>query len=522
MKTQWPSIVWRSALLLASAMAAPAQESYDLVIRGGRVMDPESKLDAVRNVGIRAGRIAAIRSTPLAGKQTIDAAGLVVAPGFIDLHAHGQDDENHRYQARDGVTTALELEIGTLDVDAWYAAREGKRLIHSGVTVGHPPARIKVFKDPSRALVPTGDGARRAANEEEITLMKAAIEKGLQQGALGLGFGLQYTPGASRWEVLELFRVAARFNAPVFVHIRHMGDAEPDALTAVGEVMANAAITGAPLHIVHITSSGLKQTPRLLQTIAEARARGVDVTTECYPYEAAMTELQSTLFDPGWQKVLGIDVDRVEWVATGERLTQATFAKYRKQGGMVIMHMIPPEVAALAIAHPQTMIASDGVITNGKGHPRGAGTYARLLGRYVREQKALPLMDALAKATLMPANRVGLAQKGRVRVGADADVTLFDAARVIDNATFKEPTLASNGIEYVLVSGTAVVSKGALVGGVMPGRAVRRAVQGRLAEWRGAGLKRQRAGRVYCPRNSASTGRPESGIPTGGTGAGKL
>ncbi len=162
MKMPWPGIVWRSALLLATAaaMVAPAQESYDLVIRGGRVMDPETRLDAVRNVGIRNGRITAIRSTPLAGKQTIDATGLVVAPGFIDLHAHGQDDENHRYQARDGVTTALELEIGTLDVEAWYAAREGKRLIHSGVTVGHPPARIQIFNDPSNTLVPTGDGAR--------------------------------------------------------------------------------------------------------------------------------------------------------------------------------------------------------------------------------------------------------------------------------------------------------------------------------------------------------------------------
>jgi N-acyl-D-aspartate/D-glutamate deacylase len=441
-------------------------------------MDPETGLDAIRHIGIRAGKIAAIRSTPFTGRQTIEAAGLVVAPGFIDLHAHGQDNENHRYQARDGVTTALELEIGTYDVDAWYAAREGRRLINSGVTVGHPPARIRELKDPSTGLVPSGDGARRAATEEEITLMKAGIERGLQQGALGLGFGIQYTPAASRWEILEMFRVAGRFKVPVFAHIRHMGDAEPDALNAVEEVIADAAITGAPLHIVHITSSGLKQTPKLLQTIGEARARGLDITTECYPYEAAMTELQSAMFDPGWQRILGIDVDRVEWTATGERLTPATFARYRKQGGgMVIMHMIPAEIALMAVASPLTMIASDGVITNGKGHPRGAGTFARVLGRFVREQKALSLMDALAKISLRPANRVGLKTKGRVQVGADADLTLFDAARVIDNATFREPTLASTGIEHVLVNGTPVVARGALVSGVMPGRAVRRAAK---------------------------------------------
>ena len=471
MKRPWRSIAWLSLCLAAAALA---QQPYDLVVTGGRVMDPESKLDAVRNIGIRDGKVVAIRSTPLSGKQTIDAAGLTVAPGFIDLHAHGQDNENHRYQVRDGVTTALELEIGTYDVDAWYAAREGKRLINSGVTVGHAPARIRVLKDPSTALVPSGDGARRAATEEEITLMKAGIERGLQQGALGLGFGIQYTPAASRWEILEMFRVAGRFKAPVFVHVRHMGDAEPDALNAVEEVMGAAAVTGAPLHIVHLTSSGLKQTPKLLQTIGEARARGLDITTECYPYEAAMTELQSAIFDPGWQKVLGVDVDRVEWVATGERLTAATFPRYRKQGGMVIMHMIPADIVTQAVASPLTMIASDGVITNGKGHPRGAGTFSRVLGLYVREQKALSLMDALAKMTLQPANRVGLETKGRIRVGSDADLTIFDPAKVIDRATFREPTLPSAGIEHVLVNGTPVVLRGALVEGVMPGRAVRR------------------------------------------------
>jgi N-acyl-D-aspartate/D-glutamate deacylase len=476
MKKRWRNIAWLNGFALAAA--ALAQQPYDLVVSGGRVMDPESKTDAVRNVGIRGGKVAAIRSTPLSGKRTIDATGLVVAPGFIDLHAHGQDAENHRYQARDGVTTALELEIGSYDVEAWYAAREGKRLINSGVTVGHSPARIRVLKDPSTTLVPSGDGARRAATDEEITLMKATVERGLKQGALGLGFGIQYTPAASRWEILEMFRVAGRFKAPVFVHIRHMGDTEPDALNAVEEVIADATVTGAPLHIVHITSSGLKQTPKLLQTIGEARARGMDITTECYPYEAAMTELASAMFDPGWQRILGIDVDRVEWTATGERLTPATFARYRKQGGMVIMHMIPPEVATLAVAHPLTMIASDGVIANGKGHPRGAGTFARVLGRYVREQKALTLMEALAKMTLQPANRVGLKTKGRVQVGSDADLTIFDPAKVIDNATFREPTLPSTGIVHVLVNGTPVVARGALAeGGAMPGRAVRRAIQ---------------------------------------------
>lgn len=443
-------------------------------------MDPESGLDAVRHIGIRGGKIAALSAAALRGTRVIDARGLVVSPGFIDLHAHGQNLENQRYQVMDGVTTALELEIGAYDVEAWHKQREGKRLIHSGVSVGHVQSRMKVFADPAwgKGLVPSGVAARRAATEEEITLLKRAVENGLQKGAVGVGFGIQYTPAASRWEILEMFRVAGRFRAPVFVHVRHMGPTEPDAMNALEEVIAASAVTGAPLHVVHITSSGLTQAGKLLATIAEAKSRGMDVTTECYPYNAAMTELRSAMFDPGWEKVLGISYDKIEWTATGERLTEATFRKYRSQEGMVIMHMIPDAVVEQAIASPLTMIASDGEITNGRGHPRGAGTFSRVLGHYSRERGILPLMDAIRKMTLMPAKRVEsiapqMKGKGRVKVGADADLTLFDAATVRDRATFREPALPSAGIVHVLVGGVPVVADGKLVENVFPGKAVR-------------------------------------------------
>ncbi len=460
-----------------------AAQPYDLVIANGRVMDPESKLDAVRHIGIRGGKIAAVSATPLAGKR-IDAKGLVVTAGFIDLHSHGQAMENYRLQARDGVTTALELEVGNEDIDGWYREREGKLPIHAGVSVGHVRARMQVMRDPALkvTLVPSGDGARKASTEEDITVMKQIVERGLQQGAVGVGFGIQYTPAASRWEILEMFRVAARFRAPVFVHIRHMGSAEPDAMNAVEEVIAAAAITGAPAHIVHITSSGLSQTPKLLRTIEDARARGLDITTECYPYTAAMTRLDSAMFDDGWQKILGIDYGQVEWTATGERLTEATFRKYRAMGGEVIMHMIPEAVVNLAVPHPLTMIASDGYILNGKGHPRGAGTYTRVLGYYVREKQTMALMEALRKMSLAPAQRLegivpGMRNKGRVRVGADADLVVFDAATVRDRATFAQPTLAPEGMRDVIVAGVAVVRDGKDVEGVFPGRGVRAAVR---------------------------------------------
>ena len=468
-------------LLLFAALALPlAGQDYDIVLRGGRVMDPETKLDAVRDVGIRGGTVAALSETPLAGKRTIDVRGLVVAPGFIDLHSHGQDLENQRYKAADGVTTALELEIGTADVAGWYREREGRRLIHTGVSAGHVPARIEVMREPNPGVfVPSGDAAHRAATDEEITAMKRRLEQGLAAGALGAGFGLQYTPAASRSEVLEMFRAAGAAHAAAFVHLRYMGAREPaNALSALEEVLAAAAVSGAAVHVVHITSSGLRQTPGLLRAIAEARAHGIDITTECYPYTAAQTELQSAMFDEGWQQVLGVDYGALEWAETGERLDAASFARYRRQGGMVIMHMIPEEIARLAVASPLTMIASDGYIARGKGHPRGAGTFARALGYYVREQNALGLMDALGKMTLEPARRLearasGMRRKGRIQAGSDADITVFDPRTVADRATFRQPTLASAGIRWVLVAGVPVIADGRLDDSVRPGRAIR-------------------------------------------------
>ncbi len=457
-----------------------AGEAYDVAILNGRVMDPESGLDLVRNVGIRAGKIATISANPLSATSTIDAKGLVVAPGFIDLHEHGQEPRNYEYQARDGVTTSLELEAGTDDVDRWYAAREGKSLINFGVSIGHIPVRMKVMGDPQGGMLPTGDAAHRAASPEEFAKITATVDKGFRQGALAEGMGVNYTPGATHWEIVEMFRIAAKYGASVHVHLRYGGLKEPNTgLAALEEVLAAAAATGAPLHVVHITSMGLKFTPQLIVMVKGAQEHGLDVTTECYPYTAGSTALQSAIFDPGWQENMGITYKDVQWTATGERLTAETFDKYRKQGGIVVIHSIPEEAARTAVADPIVMIASDGMpITGAKVHPRGQATFSRVLGHYVREEKALDLMTALRKMTLMPAQRLEkrapiFKNKGRIREGADADITIFDPARVIDKATFDEPLQYSEGIPFVLVNGVVVVRDSQLVDGVRPGRAAR-------------------------------------------------
>jgi Amidohydrolase family len=458
-----------------------AAQQYDLALEGGRVMDPETGLDAIRNVGIRDGKIVRVSSEVLPGRRVIHASGLVVAPGFIDLHQHGQDLASQRVKALDGVTSALELEIGVPDVAQFLKAKEGHSLIHYGTSASHSAARALVFGAPLPAgeiLPKSGPATDQPASPDQIEAIRQRLRAELDAGGLAVGMGIEYTPGATRLEVIDMFRLAAERRVPVYTHARSSGRFEPGpTVQQISEVIGAAAVTGASLHIVHINSTCLRDVLECLSLVEGARAHGLDVTTEAYPYIAGMTNINSALFNPGWQEKLGISYPQLVLPETGEHLTKERFEELHNSStphGVIVFNN-KQEMVDKVIPHPLVMIASDGE----QGHPRNAGTYSRILAQYVREKGTITLMDALRKMSLMPAEMLERStpdarRKGRLQEGADADIVVFDAATITDRSTFEKPMEPSVGVHYLVVGGTVVVNEGKLVPDVFPGRALLR------------------------------------------------
>jgi N-acyl-D-aspartate/D-glutamate deacylase len=476
-------------LIVFGDFVQASMTEYDVILKGGRVMDPESGLNAIRNVGIKDGKVSVITSEPLYGNEIIDVSSLVVAPGFIDLNQHGYAPNSQKYHAKDGITTALKMESGAYPVKPFYDLINGKLLINSGTSVGYACIRYMIKNDGNGCPSDTTWGGWKAdiktteesLSEEENEIMMDHLKRGFESGAVGVGIGIEYIPGAGRKEIYNVFKVAAEYGAPVFTHVRRRTiDGAPGvAIQSVQEVIADAAVTGASLQIIHVASTGLKDTPVIIDMIAGAQKHGMDITVELHPYTAASTSIDSAVFSDGFLERLGIDFGSLEYIETGERLTKQSFEKYRKIGGLVIIHnMIPAKVVSYGIKHPIVSVASDGLeIVSGKEHPRSAGTFARLLGKFVREDKILSLMMALKKITLMPAQRMEkfvpvMRNKGRIKIGGDADITVFDPLKIIDRSTYGNIQY-SEGIKYVLVGGKLIVKEGRIVDNIFPGRIIR-------------------------------------------------
>lgn len=462
-----PAAALATAGVLTAAYSAPAP-AYDVVIANGRVMDPDTGTDRVADVGIRGDRILTISGHGLPGRVRLEARGKVVAPGFVDILSKTHP-EGDRYKIQDGVTTVLSTHGGPVQVGKWLADQAARGpLVNYGTVVGHYELR-------------TAAGAidrNIPATPEQVRTMVSLAEQAHREGALGVGFGIEYLPGTSGREVMELAAVAARHRTGVHSHIRLPHLLDP--FQGIDELIAASAVTGARTQVVHIGSMAIRRVPECLALIDRARARGIDIAADVYPYNTFMTRLESAIFDPGWQQKYALDYGDLMWVETGERVTAESFPRLRARGGFVAVSQIQEADIVAALRHPSVSIASDGYIGEGVvSHPRGAGTFSRVLGRYVRERKVIPLMVALRKMTVQPVRRIepgapALRRKGRLSPGMDADITVFDPATVEDRATFQNPKQGSAGIVDVLVNGSVVLRDGKLlVESHGPGRPIR-------------------------------------------------
>ena len=509
---QLGQLLCKITLLMGVFTTSLAASDYDIAIIGGHVIDPETGLDAKRNIGITGSSIAVVTNKAIDAAKIIDATGLIVSPGFIDMHAHGQTIPAARMQAMDGVTTGLELEAGVLPVSAYYddLAKEG-RPINYGASVNWGNARVATHMNvkPSHALDwffsnfknPVWQTA--ISTNEQLNSIADMVSEGLDHGGLGVGFLLGYAPGTGHKEYFEISKLAAKRNVPTFTHARFLSMLEPNSsFEGMTEIVSVAASTGVHAHIVHLNSMSLSDIDTIKPMILDAQAKGLSITTEAYPYGAGATGIGAAMFQgPRWRESMG-GMTAHNFDIGGKRLTEEQFAFLQKEKPEtgVIIHFLdldkPQDKANLdkSVLFPGGVIASDGgpwqvdsrpvekdtwpLPENAWSHPRGAGTYARFLGHYVRETKSVSLLDAIERVSYGPAKILQasvpqMMKKGRIQAGADADIVIFDIDTVSDRATYAEPAQTSEGIHHVIVNGTILVENGNLNTGVMPGKPIR-------------------------------------------------
>ena len=483
------------------ARAGAQGAEFTLVLNGGRVIDPETGMDGIANVGLVGDKIATITAESLNGQTVLDVSGLVVAPGFIDLHSHTPTPLGQQYQVQDGVTTALELEAGAYPVDQFGRSLAAGSIINYGASAGYGNMRNELMhgvRQPHITDPPEPIGWRgwwtkfieqfghvttantKIADADERAELRRKLNRGLDQGGIGIGLPLDYySEGIDSDEVRTIFEVAAQRAAPIFVHIRRGINGDPSGLE---EVLMLAGDTGAPLHVCHITHNAMVNIELFLRKIRKAQADGVDVTTELLPYTAGSTSIGAAVFGRDFRTIFNIDYSDVEWAATGERFDKKMFEEYRQKypNGQVIHHYLDEDWNRRAIVEPGLMVVSDllPMFTKASKVAPHNGAFSRVLGRYVREEQLLELDVALAKMTLLPAQRLQRAapaflRKGRLQPGMDADLVVFDSATILDRATYQDPYQPSEGIHHVIVNGELVVRDGELQVGAFPGRFLR-------------------------------------------------
>ncbi|MFC3096143.1 D-glutamate deacylase [Alteromonas sediminis] len=489
---------------------------YDLVIENGRVIDPETGLDAVRNLGITAGKISAVTTEQLSGSHVINAQGKIVSPGFIDMHAHGQDILSGRVQAYDGVTTALELEGGMLPVSDYYdaAAREG-RPINYGASVNWGNARIATMLnvepvadiDWFLAAFSQPDWQFKIANKQQLNKIEQLVAQGLDQGGLGIGILMGYAPGTGYKEFFAMNKLAASRGVPTFTHARYLSMLEPrSSFQGINEIIAAASGTGAHTHIVHLNSISLRDIATIGDMIETARSQGLRITTEAYPYGAGATGIGAAMFrGDRWRERTG-GISARNFDVDGKRLTEEEFDQFQSKqpNTKTIVHFLEEDNSMdmqfleQSLLFPEGVIASDGGDWRFDGasvsqetwplpdkawsHPRSAGTYAKFIGTFVRDKAKISLIEAIKRVSFGPAKLLQdavpqMKYKGRIQVGADADIVIFDLDEIRDRATYVRPAQLSQGIEHVIVNGTLLIEYGQIDLSVLPGQPIRNPIK---------------------------------------------
>lgn len=500
------------AVVLVACDALYADD-YDLVISGGRVLDVETKLDGIRNIGIRAGKIVAVSENPLTGNVVLDAKGLVVTSGFIDFHAHGQNIPADRMQAFDGVTTALELESGILPVGGWYDnQRKTGRVLNYGVSAAWTYARVSAHENiaPKPNLKWFQDAyaltnwVRNVSDDEQQTTILQLIEQGIREGSIGIGLNSGYAPGYGYKEMLAVHELAAKHNVPTFTHIRNMSNLDPDSsVQAYAELISFASGAGSHVHVCHLNSTSLRDMSLAVRILRNAQQRGTNITIEAYPYGAGSGAVNSAMFTPENMKRMGAVASDFEY--QGKPLNEKSLRTMQKEspGEIIVFHYyrLPRDqhLMDLAVLFPGGIIASDAMPWMDKdgriidsdawplqkdafAHPRTAATYTKFLIDYVRDRKAEALVDAIARCSYRPANILEeyvpqMKHKGRIQAGMDADIIAFDLDGLQVRSTYDDPNHHSLGMKHVVVNGTLVIKDGKLDTKAFPGQPVRRSVR---------------------------------------------